>query len=107
MALNFRMDTYRENSGRIVIRLSGDFDGSSAWELVHKLREQRGKAELVKLDTRGLKTLVPFGRNVFLAHTGKKRHNADITSFVVCGPYAEDLGGDGLPRAVCTFGVEA
>lgn len=106
MAVNFRMNAYRKDNRRLIVRLSGDFDGSSAWELVHMLLDQSGKVDLVELDTRGLKTLVPFGRTVFLAQTGPVKRKAGRTPFVVSGPYADELGGEELPRAVGPIKVD-
>ncbi len=100
MAVNFRMNAHKKDNRRMTIRLSGDFDGSSAWELVHMLLEHSGKVDLVELDTRGLKTLVPFGRNVFLAQTGAIKRKPGRTLFVVSGPYADELGGEDMPRTV-------
>jgi len=74
--------------------MSGDFDGNSAWELVHKLVEQSGKFDVVELDTHGLKKMLPFGRNVFLSQASSLKKTK--TPFLVSGPYADDLTGPGM-----------
>lgn len=101
MAVNFRMNTTKKQNRRMTVRLSGDFDGNSAWELVHMLFEQSGKFDVVELDTHGLKTIVPFGRNVFLAQAGPLNRKSK-TPIVVSGPYAEDLTGAMTPRPLRT-----
>ena len=96
MAVNFRMNTRRKDHNRMVIRISGDFDGNSAWELVNMLFEQSGKYDVVELDTHGLKRLLPFGKNILLAQAAPLRKSK--TPYVVSGPYAEVLTGSGLFR---------
>ncbi|MFA6012215.1 MAG: hypothetical protein WC799_19645 [Desulfobacteraceae bacterium] len=94
MAVNFKMDTHKKEKKRMIIRMSGDFDGNSAWELVHKLVEQSGKFDVVELDTHGLKKMLPFGRNVFLSQAASLKKTK--TPFLVSGPYADDLTGPGM-----------
>jgi stage II sporulation protein AA (anti-sigma F factor antagonist) len=60
------------------LRLYGDFDGSSAWELINLLDESEKKAT-VAIDTNGLKTIDAFGLAVFLPQMSKLNNTqADI-----------------------------
>jgi len=45
--------------------LNGDFDGSSAHELINILNEAGSSFWEIFIDTNGLKTIYPFGRCVF------------------------------------------
>jgi len=47
MAVNFRIQRHRKND-ELHLNLIGDFDGSSAMELLHELRRHVGKAMLAK-----------------------------------------------------------
>ncbi len=91
MAVNFKMSTTRKDNKRMIIRMSGDFDGTSAWELVHKLQEEAGNFDVVELDTRGIKNLVPFGRQTFLVQAAPLKKMKK--TLLVSGPYADDLVG--------------
>ncbi|MEJ2166839.1 MAG: hypothetical protein P8X90_15020 [Desulfobacterales bacterium] len=64
MAHNFKMIIHRRTD-KLTIRLAGDFDGSSAWELIHAIRENLNNLKFVKIDTGELKMVYPFGREVF------------------------------------------
>ena len=64
MALNFKIAMQR-NNGSLQLKLMGDFDGSSAFELINVLKEHRGKVGKVVINTDGLSSIHPFGRGVF------------------------------------------
>ncbi len=64
MARNFRITSLRRN-GALHLRLSGDFDGMSAMELIYALKEHIALAGTIFIETDGLSTLLPFGREVF------------------------------------------
>lgn len=64
VASNFKI-LARETNGTIFMHLSGDFDGSSACELIHKLRTQADKAAKIYIDTSSLSRIDPFGLRVF------------------------------------------
>ena len=88
MALNFRINRKRKNS-RLYLKLSGDFDGSSALELVRELERASAKADSVYVDTCGLSSVLDFGEEVFL----KKcpiTSNAD-QKLIFCGEYGDRL----------------
>ena len=64
MAQNFRMNIQRANE-KLYIRLIGDFDGSSAWELINAIRENLNNSKCIHIDTGKLQKVYPFGREIF------------------------------------------
>ncbi len=64
MSRNFKIDT-RHDHGSVRLRLSGDFDGSSACELLNAIEDCKETALRVLVDTGGLKEVHDFGRAVF------------------------------------------
>ena len=68
MAKNFHMLTRRNKNNSLSIRLSGDFDGSSACELIQVLNKNARKNGKAAIDTDGLRTVDDFGLSVFRPH---------------------------------------
>ena len=64
MACNFRI-LFHQNSENIHLKLMGDFDGSSACELINTIRTCARNANRVFIHTDGLKDVHPFGEAVF------------------------------------------
>jgi hypothetical protein len=64
MACNFRVVLHR-NSESLHMRLEGDFDGSSAHQLLQMLGENGRGTRRVFIHTNGLKEIHPFGTEVF------------------------------------------
>ncbi|MDY6952591.1 MAG: hypothetical protein SWE60_13855 [Thermodesulfobacteriota bacterium] len=65
MASNFRISVHRESNG-LELKLAGDFDGTSACELLNVLREKCDEGvKRVAVDTSNLKDIYPFGRDTF------------------------------------------
>ncbi|WP_155324243.1 hypothetical protein [Desulfosarcina ovata] len=62
--MNFQITCKREN-GNLHVAPVGDFDGSSAWELIHLLDQQYDGQGQVHIDTGRLRNLCPFGCNTF------------------------------------------
>ena len=94
MADNFRINS-RQKGRAVYLRLSGDFDGTSALELIYALREKTGGAEKIYIDTSGLKSLLPFGRMVF-----NNNFNFSTSAFkkmVFTGEHGREI----YPRRVC------
>ena len=56
---------FNRNRGNLNVSLKGDFDGSSAWELIHLLHEQYDGEGYVFIDTKQLRTIRPFGGDTF------------------------------------------
>ena len=70
MAKNFKIYVHR-NSENVHLKLIGDFDGSSAHELLNSLKKNCYKTSMIFVHTSCLKQIHPFGRDVF-------RNNLDI-----------------------------
>ena len=64
MASNFRVSIDR-SSPNIRLRLMGDFDGTSACELLNALKEKCRGTDAVVIDTDGLKKIHRFGQDTF------------------------------------------
>jgi ABC-type transporter Mla MlaB component len=64
MANNFKFlsDGTRD---KIRLKLYGDFDGSSACELINALKNHRNGSHQISIDTNGLNTIHRFGMDVF------------------------------------------
>ena len=88
MANNFRITSHKKNGG-LHLKLSGDFDGTSALELLYALHDIIGMAEKIYIETEGLRSLIPFGRMVFI-----KNFNFSPSAFkkmVFTGDYGHAL----------------
>ncbi|RJR54770.1 MAG: hypothetical protein C4576_00455 [Desulfobacteraceae bacterium] len=88
MAANFKIIVNRERDN-LHLRLAGDFDGSSALDLIRVLSEECGPANRVIIHTDGLTEVHPFGKAVFqrqLPPAGKIN-----PSIVFIGKHAEDI----------------
>jgi hypothetical protein len=64
MAPNFRI-VMHQNSEKLHLRLIGDFDGSSAFELLEVLKERAHAVQKVFIHTTSLGEVHPFGQGVF------------------------------------------
>jgi hypothetical protein len=64
MACNFRVLVHR-NGDNLHLRLEGDFDGSSAQQLLCMIGDNESNVKKVFIHTNGLKEIHPFGKAVF------------------------------------------
>jgi hypothetical protein len=64
MAENFQIYCFK-NRDSLHLKLSGDFDGSSAYELINTLLTHGKGFYEIFIDTNDLKSIHPFGRDVF------------------------------------------
>jgi hypothetical protein len=64
MAVNFRI-TIRQNSENLHLTLDGDFDGSSAYELLGALERRCRFVSRAFINTNGLRRVTPFGVSTF------------------------------------------
>ena len=88
MASNFAIDFDKTSNG-VGLKLAGDFDGTSAYELIYaikKLPEDTGK---ITICTDGLKNTYPFGLDVF--HRFMRSLNGQSTKIVLTGNNASNL----------------
>jgi stage II sporulation protein AA (anti-sigma F factor antagonist) len=79
MAANFRVSTKAFSNHSTALQLFGDFDASSACELINVLDDRIKTSDNVAIDTDGLKTINAFGLDVFLPRMLKLKYTrADI-----------------------------
>ena len=64
MALSFTI-VMQQNGENLHLRLAGDFDGSSAFELLHVLKERVHAVQKVFIHTSSLGEVHAFGQSVF------------------------------------------
>jgi hypothetical protein len=65
MASNFKIKAQPAKNKAISLKITGDFDGSSALELVNTLGTYAKASNRILLDTAGLNEVWGFGRAVF------------------------------------------
>ena len=95
MASNFKILSQKQK-GNVHIRLTGDFDGSSACELINALEacsETKGK---VVIDTCGLLSIHPFGRGVFHKYCSGRKLPPDVSFTGKYGRTIEPRRGQSL-----------
>jgi len=90
MAKLFRIVTKTHKANRLSLRLHGDFDGSSAWELLHAVQNIAGRYERVAIETGHLRNINRFGLQVIAAHWPRAR--AGRTEMVFTGPFQSAFG---------------
>ena len=95
MALNFRIFIHR-NHGNLRLKLTGDFDGSSAYELINVLKEHHGKVGKVVINTDGLAAIHPFGQGVFKKNCSINKLSRGLT---FTGKYRDTI----TPRGSISF----
>lgn len=88
MAQNFKISIKR-TIDNLYLRLKGDFDGSSAFELFNTLKDNLNCTKFILVDTHKLKAVHPFGREVFYYKFSTIKHQRIRIRFV--GPGALHL----------------
>lgn len=92
MAGNFRVVVHR-NSESLHFRLEGDFDGTSAHQLLQMLGERGAGAGKIFIHTNGLEEVHPFGTAVFQKNlSGLKARRAAL---VFTGSRAPEIAPHG------------
>ena len=69
MASNFHMYSFKTRDS-LHLKLEGDFDGNSAYELLETLKKYDSGSYQIFIDTNDLKTIYPFGKEVFQKKLG-------------------------------------
>ena len=88
MACNFTIIVHK-NSDNLHLKLAGDFDGSSAHQLINSLKARKNRASRVFIHTSSLTDIYPFGKNVL--KNGLDSLEGQVTSFVFTGEKASQL----------------
>ena len=91
MASNFRISCH-QNRDNLHLKLMGEFDGSSAYELIDTLKKYSGIARKVFIHTCSLSSVHSFGLDVFQKnyHIKKLSHVLTFT-----GEYRDRLAPHG------------
>ena len=89
MAANFKISVHW-NSDNLHLKLMGDFDGSSAHELINTLKRNSRGAVRVFIHTNCLKQIHPFGKSVFFNNLNTL--NIHPAQFVFTGENKSKLG---------------
>lgn len=85
MASNFQVFCDTNDTGT-VMKLFGDFDATSAYELIELIKKRSDGASKVLLQTDGLKNIYPFGLHIF--HHSLKIMNGQSARIVFTGHQA-------------------
>jgi anti-anti-sigma regulatory factor len=88
VACNFRI-LFHENSESIHLKLMGDFDGSSAHELLNTIKTCSRHVRRVFIHTSGLKDVNSFGKAVF--HNNFHQLKRSDTEFIFTGENGKSL----------------
>lgn len=91
MALSFRI-VMQENGENLDLRLMGDFDGSSACELLEVLKDKAYAVQNVFIHTNELGEVYPFGQNTFEKRASELR--GDLRKIHFMGDKAELVSPD-------------
>ena len=81
MAKNFQIFLHK-TSDTLHMKLMGDFDGSSAAELIHVLRKNQTPYYQVFINTRELNAIHPFGMEVFQRRLSEIQHSGPAVRFI-------------------------
>ena len=92
MASNFKISTHR-NGENIHLRLAGDFDGSSAHQLLDILKKYCRKASRAFIHTNALRQIYPFGRDTLHSHLDIL--NGKCIPLIFTGDNADQLAPEG------------
>ena len=77
MASNFQIVFFKTRDS-LHLKLDGDFDGSSAYELINALRDHGAEFFQIFIDTNDLKTVHAFGREVFQKNFGALKQLSNL-----------------------------
>ncbi len=85
MSSNFKILVHT-NDNKLHMKLFGDFDGTSAHQLLNHIKKLHQKFPTIFVHTNCLKELIPFGVGVFNSHLGDLDRNR--IRLVFTGEYA-------------------
>jgi hypothetical protein len=81
MASNFHIFSYKTKDS-LHLKLEGDFDGNSAYELLETLKKYSSSFYQVFIDTNDLKTIYPYGEEVFQKKLGAFKQQLSKLIFI-------------------------
>ncbi len=88
MAQNFKILSHR-NSDNLHLKLMGDFDGSSAFQLLNTLKKNIDVDGKIFIHTNSLTSVHPFGSKVF--HNNVAELRGGSKKIIFTGDYVEDI----------------
>ena len=88
MASNFGI-AVDKNSDGFGLKLKGDFDATSAYELIYAIKKLPEDTVKLHVYTNGLKTILPFGLDIF--HKFMRSLNGQSAKIVFTGNSAAQL----------------
>ena len=88
MASNFGIATEKKGDG-FVMKLQGDFDATSAYELIYAIKKLPDKTVKISIYTNGVKDIHPYGLEVF--HRNMRPFAGQYTKIVFTGNNASKL----------------
>jgi hypothetical protein len=88
MAPNFKLFSH-ETKEALHLKLYGDFDGTSAHELLNTLKTNTSRFGQIFIDTEELNTIHPFGRDIF-QHNLRTLKNR-LNCFIFIGKHKNGL----------------
>ena len=91
MAKNFKIVTHR-NEETLHLKLMGDFDGTSAYQLLSALKRNSNRTSKAFVHTSDLRNIYPFGLNVF--HDNLNVLKGKFEKFVFTGENACQLASE-------------
>ncbi len=86
MASNFQIFSFKTNDS-LHLKLTGDFDGSSAHELINTLIRHGTGLWNIYIDTDNLKTIHPFGRDLFQKNLNRSKKQFNNLIFIGANKY--------------------
>jgi len=92
MAANFNVDVINRYSTGLYLRVRGDFDGESAYRLTDIIDKEGKRLGKIVIDTNGLETIHPFGRDLFNTRTRSIRSQGVHIKFL--GKFEPDFAAD-------------
>jgi hypothetical protein len=93
MASNFKI-SLQKNSETLHIQLTGDFDGTSAYQLIHVLKNHSRTCTRILINTGSLKEVHLFGKNIFGKNLGFLNRESCLLNFT--GKRALEFASYGL-----------
>lgn len=82
MASNFKILRYQTRDS-LHLKLDGDFDGSSAYELLETLKKYDSGSYQIFIDINDLKNIHPFGKDIFQKNL--HRFNNKLSKLIFIG----------------------
>ena len=95
MASNFGIAVDR-NIDSFGLKLAGDFDATSAYELIYAIKKLPDDILKISIHTDGLKNISPFGLDVF--HRNMSPRNGQSNKIVFTGNHASQLSMENSRR---------